>query len=159
MRFVLKIIVLVFFWEKHMKSYQVVENGKPLIEKELEKPKASGKSILLKTVSCGICHSDVHIHDGFFELGGDDKLPISLREPLTMGHEVYGEVVEIGEEVKNISLGEKCDCKVFHSAQYAGSKAICWICTCIHSNSLYHCPCSSFICKTEFYRFGPKHVL
>ena len=104
MRFVLKIIVLVFFWEKHMKSYQVVENGKPLIEKELEKPKASGKSILLKTVSCGICHSDVHIHDGFFELGGDDKLPISLREPLTMGHEVYGEVVEIGEEVKNISL-------------------------------------------------------
>ena len=33
MRFVLKIIVLVFFWEKHMKSYQVVENGKPLIEK------------------------------------------------------------------------------------------------------------------------------
>ena len=31
MRFVLKIIVLVFFWEKHMKSYQVVENGKPLI--------------------------------------------------------------------------------------------------------------------------------
>lgn len=90
-----------------MKSYQVVENGKPLIEKELEKPKASGKSILLKTVSCGICHSDVHIHDGFFELGGDDKLPISLREPLTMGHEVYGEVVEIGEEVKNIKLGEK----------------------------------------------------
>ena len=107
MRFVLKIIVLVFFWEKHMKSYQVVENGKPLIEKELEKPKASGKSILLKTVSCGICHSDVHIHDGFFELGGDDKLPISLREPLTMGHEVYGEVVEIGEDVKNIKLGEK----------------------------------------------------
>ena len=105
MRFVLKIIVLVFFWEKHMKSYQVVENGKPLIEKELDKPKASGKSILLKTVSCGICHSDVHIHDGFFELGGDDKLPISLREPLTMGHEVYGEVVEIGEDVKNIKRG------------------------------------------------------
>ena len=34
MRFVLKIIVLVFFWEKHMKSYQVVENGKPLEKKE-----------------------------------------------------------------------------------------------------------------------------
>ena len=52
-----------------MKTYQVVENGKPLIENELEKPTPTGKEVLLKTVSCGICHSDVHIHDGFFSLG------------------------------------------------------------------------------------------
>ena len=44
-----------------MKTYQVVENGKPLIENELEKPTPTGKEVLLKTVSCGICHSDVHI--------------------------------------------------------------------------------------------------
>ena len=43
-----------------------------LIEKELEKKKASGKSILLKTVSCGICHSDVHSMMDFL-VGGDDK--------------------------------------------------------------------------------------
>ena len=51
-----------------MKTYQVVENGKPLIENELEKPTPTGKEVLLKTVSCGICHSDVHIHDGFLVL-------------------------------------------------------------------------------------------
>ena len=81
-----------------MKTYQVVENGKPLIENELEKPTPTGKEVLLKTVSCGICHSDVHIHDGFFSLGGEDKLPIPLREPLTMGHEVFGEIVEKGDD-------------------------------------------------------------
>ena len=59
-----------------MKTYQVVENGKPLIENELEKPTPTGKEVLLKTVSCGICHSDVHIHDGFISLGGEAKLPI-----------------------------------------------------------------------------------
>ena len=50
-----------------MKAYQVVENGKPLEEKEMETPVPKGKEILLKTVSCGVCHSDVHIHDGYFD--------------------------------------------------------------------------------------------
>ena len=50
-----------------MKAYQVVENGKPLQQKEMETPNPTGKEILLKTVSCGVCHSDVHIHDGYFE--------------------------------------------------------------------------------------------
>jgi alcohol dehydrogenase/propanol-preferring alcohol dehydrogenase len=90
-----------------MKTYQVVENGKPLIENELERPTPTGKEVLLKTVSCGICHSDVHIHDGFFSLGGEDKLPIPLREPLTMGHEVFGEIVEKGDETNSVEVGKK----------------------------------------------------
>ena len=36
-----------------MKAYQVVENGKPLEEKELETPEPKGKEILLKTVLVG----------------------------------------------------------------------------------------------------------
>ena len=90
-----------------MKAYQVVENGKPLEEKEVETPVPSGKEILLKTVSCGVCHSDVHIHDGYFDLGGDMKLPMPLAEPLTMGHEIFGEVVAKGEEVSSINIGER----------------------------------------------------
>ena len=45
-----------------MKAYQVVENGKPLEKREIEKPTPTGKEILIKTVACGVCHSDVHIH-------------------------------------------------------------------------------------------------
>ena len=82
-----------------MKAYQVVENGRPLEKKEMDTPNPTGKEILLKTVSCGVCHSDVHIHDGYFDLGGDMKLPLPLAEPLTMGHEIFGEVVAIGDEV------------------------------------------------------------
>lgn len=52
-----------------MKAFQVVENGKPLEERELETPTPSGKEVLLKTIACGVCHSDVHIHDGYFDLG------------------------------------------------------------------------------------------
>ena len=52
-----------------MKAYQVIENGKPLEERILETPEAKGREVVLKTVACGVCHSDVHIHDGYFELG------------------------------------------------------------------------------------------
>ena len=90
-----------------MKAYQVVENGKPLEEKNLDTPTPKGKEILLKTLSCGVCHSDVHIHDGYFDLGGGMQLPTPLLEPLTMGHEIFGEVVSVGEEVSNINVGEK----------------------------------------------------
>ena len=46
-----------------MKAYQVVENGKPLEKREIEKPTPTGKEILIKTLACGVCHSDVHIHE------------------------------------------------------------------------------------------------
>ena len=35
------------------------------------------------------------------------QLPTPLLEPLTMGHEIFGEVVSVGEEVSNINVGEK----------------------------------------------------
>ncbi len=90
-----------------MKAYQVIENGKPLEEKELETPTPTGREVLLKTISCGVCHSDIHIHDGYFDLGGGAKLPTPLQEPLTMGHEIFGEVVAVGEKVSAIKPGEK----------------------------------------------------
>ena len=50
-----------------MKAYQVIENGKPLEERTLETPEPKGREVVLKTVACGVCHSDVHIHDGYFD--------------------------------------------------------------------------------------------
>ena len=91
-----------------MKAYQVVENGKPLVEKNIAKPVPNGNEILIKTLACGVCHSDVHIHEGFFSLGDDAKLPVPLMtDALAMGHEIYGEVVEIGDNVEGIEIGKK----------------------------------------------------
>ena len=69
-----------------MKAYQVVANGERLEERELDTPQPMGSEVLLKTVSCGVCHSDVHIHDGYFDLGGGVQLPSPLPggEPLTL---------------------------------------------------------------------------
>ena len=92
-----------------MKSEAIVEVGKPLQTIESETPKPQGKQVLLKITHSGVCHSDVHIHDGYFDLGGGVQLPSPLPggEPLTMGHEIFGEVVAVGEDVEGIEIGNK----------------------------------------------------
>jgi D-arabinose 1-dehydrogenase-like Zn-dependent alcohol dehydrogenase len=90
-----------------MKAYQVIESGKPLELNEFDTPKPEGEEVLLKTIACGVCHSDVHIHEGAFDLGGGNKLPLPLQMPYTLGHEIFGEVIELGPDAKNINIGDK----------------------------------------------------
>ena len=63
-----------------MKSYQVVDFGKPLELREYENPKPEGKEILVKISACGVCHSDLHLADGYFDLGDGKRItnPIKL---------------------------------------------------------------------------------
>ena len=66
-----------------MKSYQVPEPGKPLQEVNSPTPEPTGKEVIVKTIACGVCHSDVHIHSGAFDLGGGNKLNVPV--PLCSG--------------------------------------------------------------------------
>jgi D-arabinose 1-dehydrogenase-like Zn-dependent alcohol dehydrogenase len=86
----------------------VVEFGAPLKEIETPTPVPTGTEVLLKVHNAGVCHSDVHIHDGYFDLGGGNKLPMSaIQLPHTLGHEIEGEVVAVGPEVKGVRIGAR----------------------------------------------------
>ena len=65
------------------------------------------KQVLIKTIACGVCHTDIHIHDGYFDLGNDNHVPSRMNETLTMGHEIYGELVEVGEDISDVEIGKK----------------------------------------------------
>ena len=86
-----------------MESEALVEFGKPLKRIKTDTPTPQGKEVLIKVTYGGVCHSDVHIHDGYFDLGGGNKFPVGemLNLPHTMGHEIEGEVVAIGPDVSN----------------------------------------------------------
>ena len=91
-----------------MLSQAVVEFGAPLKEIETPTPEPKGTEVLLKVHNAGVCHSDVHIHDGYFDLGGGNKLPMAnIQLPHTLGHEIEGEVVAVGPEVKDIKVGAR----------------------------------------------------
>jgi D-arabinose 1-dehydrogenase-like Zn-dependent alcohol dehydrogenase len=91
-----------------MRSQCVVEFGRPLQEMETETPAPKGTEVLLRVTHAGVCHSDVHIHDGYFELGGGNKLPLgNLKLPHTMGHEIEGEVVALGPDATGVKIGDR----------------------------------------------------
>ena len=77
-----------------MLSYQVTEFSKPLARVAQETPRPTGRQVLIRTTAAGVCHSDLHIWDGYYDLGGGKRLTLGDRGinlPLTMGHEVVGE--------------------------------------------------------------------
>ncbi len=90
-----------------MHSQAITEFGAPLQPVEAETPVPAGTQVLLKVENCGVCHSDVHIHDGYFDLGGGNKLPMGagLKLPFTLGHEIQGEVVAVGPDAEGVSVG------------------------------------------------------
>src|SRR5262249_60164593 len=82
-----------------MKSYDLIDFGAPLQASDKPTPKPAGSEVLLRTLAAGVCHSDLHIRDGWYDLGGGKKLIVKDRggvPPLTMGHEIVGEVVAGG---------------------------------------------------------------
>jgi D-arabinose 1-dehydrogenase-like Zn-dependent alcohol dehydrogenase len=91
-----------------MLSYDVVEWGKPLEKTERETPRPTGGEVLVKLKYCGVCHSDVHIRDGYFDLGGGRRLAMSERGinlPATLGHEPYGTIIAAGPEAGDVPVG------------------------------------------------------
>jgi D-arabinose 1-dehydrogenase-like Zn-dependent alcohol dehydrogenase len=89
-----------------MKQYQTAGPGAPLVLVESSTPVPTGTEVLLRTLACGVCHSDVHLHDGAFDLGGGRSLPVG-SPGMTLGHEIMGEVVAVGPEVEGVSIGDR----------------------------------------------------
>jgi propanol-preferring alcohol dehydrogenase len=108
-----------------MKSYDVVDFGAPLKATEKPTPKPQGTEVLLRMLAAGVCHSDLHIWDGWYDLGGGKKLTVKDRglvPPLTMGHEIVGEVVALGPEASGVKVGDK---RLAHPWIGCGNCAIC----------------------------------
>lgn len=96
-----------------MKSLVWYKNGEiELIEKSKPEIKDSKDAIVRVTLST-ICTSDLHITKGF--------VPKAIPETI-LGHEFVGEIVEIGEDVKNLAVGDRvsANCETFCGE--------CWFC-------------------------------
>ncbi|MDP6709522.1 MAG: alcohol dehydrogenase, partial [Alphaproteobacteria bacterium] len=92
-----------------MRAMQIIEWGKPLELREYPTPEPQGKEVLVRVTACGVCHSDLHIWSGHFDLGGGERLDIEARgvtPPFTMGHEPLGTVEALGPEAEGVAVGE-----------------------------------------------------
>lgn len=89
-----------------MISYQTTTPGAPLAAVESETPEPKGTEVLIKTVACGVCHSDIHMHDGVFDLGNDKELKVGF-DGQVLGHEIFGEVIAVGPAAEDVAIGDR----------------------------------------------------
>ncbi|MED4732277.1 zinc-binding alcohol dehydrogenase family protein [Aneurinibacillus migulanus] len=96
-----------------MRAVQVQKAHELLIQ-EVEKPRVENTTdVLVKVKRVGICGSDMHIYHG--------TNPLATL-PRVVGHEVAGEVVEVGDDVKTIQVGDHV---VVEPIRYCGT---CYAC-------------------------------
>ncbi len=81
-----------------MKAIRMVEPGKPLELQQIPIPSAGEEEVLVRVRAAGICHSDAHYRAGRSSMG-----PL----PITLGHEVAGEVEWVGTRVTNVKAGDR----------------------------------------------------
>ena len=81
-----------------MKAARMVESGKPLEIQDIPIPSVGDEDVLVRVRAAGICHSDAHYRAGRSPMG---------RLPITLGHEVAGEIEWIGSQVTNVKVGDR----------------------------------------------------
>lgn len=92
-----------------MRAWAVVENNAPLQEIEMPTPEPQGHEVLLEVTHCGVCHSDLHIWEGYYDMGGGKKMSLKdrgVKLPLAMGHEIVGRVVKLGPDAQGVKVGD-----------------------------------------------------
>jgi len=84
-----------------MKAIQLKEYGGPEVLRliEMERPSPQKKDVLIKIEAIGVNYADIARREGNY------VVPTPL--PYIPGLEVAGEVIEVGEEVKNVKVGTK----------------------------------------------------
>lgn len=66
--------------------------------REVPVPETGEDQVLIKIMNIGICGSDIHVYHG--------EHPFTSY-PVTQGHEVSGEIVELGKNVRGFHKGQK----------------------------------------------------
>ena len=91
-----------------MKSYKITTYQQALECIEGAVPSPTGTQVLVRITGCGVCHSDLHLWHGYFDLGGGKRTDASRIHalPHTLGHEIAGEVAALGESASGCEVGD-----------------------------------------------------
>jgi D-arabinose 1-dehydrogenase-like Zn-dependent alcohol dehydrogenase len=90
-------------------AYPVEAFGKPLARALRDTPQPQGTEVLLRVGHCGVCHTDLHLHDGYYDLGDGQRLDMGkgMALPRTLGHEIAGTVVALGPQAEGVAVGDR----------------------------------------------------
>ena len=84
-----------------MRALRKVTAGPGLSLVDIPEPTCGDWEVKIRVLRAGLCGTDLHLADW------DEWAASQLRAPQTIGHEFYGEIVEVGDEVKELKAGDR----------------------------------------------------
>ena len=75
----------------------VYDSPRNFVYRDVPDPKMESDEVLIKVHACGVCGTDLHIHEGEF----------GPRFPLIPGHEFTGEIVDVGTHANGLKKGQR----------------------------------------------------
>ena len=88
--------------------WPVTEFGKTLEKIRRPLPKPTATQVLVKVSHSGVCHSDIHFWEGYWDMGSGKKFHVKDRGvelPIVMGHEILGNIVKAGPDAEPQGIG------------------------------------------------------
>ena len=81
-----------------MHAMTLEKAGSTLREGEVPTPSAGAGQVKVRVLACAVCRTDLHVVDG--------ELP-NPKLPLIPGHEIVGEIVEVGVQAEHLRIGTR----------------------------------------------------
>jgi len=92
-----------------LRRFSLTAYQAPLCETVVDCPEPKGSEVLVRVERCGVCHSDLHMQDGYFVLGEGKSLDVREGRtlPFTLGHEIAGVIERTGPDAAHAKPGAK----------------------------------------------------
>ena len=84
-----------------MRALAKLERGPGLTMTDVQKPDVGHNDVMIKIKKTAICGTDIHIWKW------DEWAQKTIPVPMHVGHEYVGEIVEMGQEVRGFSIGDR----------------------------------------------------
>lgn len=93
-----------------MDVWALTEWNSPLEKIRQPIPTPRGTEVSLKVTHAGVCHSDLHTAEGFYDIGKGQRFYVKdrgIQLPIALGHEILGEVAAAGPDAGSVSIGSR----------------------------------------------------
>jgi threonine dehydrogenase-like Zn-dependent dehydrogenase len=80
--------------------------------RDIPTPEVGPEDVLIQVAACGVCGSDLHLYET--DEDGYQIYPSYTRRPVVIGHEFAGTVMEVGEQVTEVQLGDRVTAEQLH---------------------------------------------
>ncbi|KAJ0416305.1 chaperonin 10-like protein [Aspergillus carlsbadensis] len=96
---------------KTMDVWALTEWNTPFQKIRQPVPTPRGTEVLIRVTHAGVCHSDLHTAEGFYDMGKGQRFYVKDRGielPIALGHEILGEIAAAGPEAAgDVALGSQ----------------------------------------------------